>query len=103
MNCDNLQLMIFTPETFPTYTTVRDTKCRIIISHAAYEKGIPEEISDFSTYSKSPKWVDLKSKGATSAVFELFPIGEDGIIIIREVQTSSHKFLSIPHFLFKCY
>ena len=86
-DCDNLQHIIFTPETFPTYTTVRDIKCRFVISHAAYEKGIPEEISDFSTYSKTPMWVDLKSKGATSAVFDLFPIDEDGIIDKEEMTT----------------
>jgi hypothetical protein len=58
LNCENLKEMI--------------------LSQAAYENGIPESVTKFTTYSKDPMRVVVTSKGATSATMKIYPIDDSG-------------------------
>ena len=84
--CNNLQNVIIGSDKFPhmidyNYFTNIDN-CRFIMKQSTYDSGIPNSdqkyIKYIATYSKQPMVIELKSKGATSAVFNLCPIDEDG-------------------------
>lgn len=84
--CNNLQNVIIASDEFPhmidyNYFTNIDN-CRFIMKQSTYDSGIPNSdqkyIKYIATYSKQPMVIELKSKGATSAVFNLCPIDEDG-------------------------
>ena len=50
----------------------------MILSQTAYENGIPESVTKFTTYSKNPMRVVVTSKGATSAAMKIYPIDDSG-------------------------
>jgi hypothetical protein len=53
----------------------------------AYEKGVPSILTKFATYSRDPMFVEVKSKGATSAVLDVYPINEDGSLDEKNMTT----------------
>ena len=54
----------------------------LILPQAIYNTGIPESIMNFVTYSKNPMRVEVKSKGATSAILNIDPLNEKGCATI---------------------
>lgn len=75
--CDNMKYLVLTSETFPTFTYY-NYKFKVVMLQSAYEKGIPESVKNFVTYSNTPVDVEVVSKGAVSAVFNVYPINDDG-------------------------
>lgn len=76
-SCDNLKYIAFTSDKFTNYKQMGSINARVIIPQSVYDKGIPNNITNFATYSNSPMYVETKSIGATSAVFELYPVDEE--------------------------
>ena len=85
--CNNMEYLIFTSENLPSFTYLSDHTLLVIMPQAAYEKGIPNTISSFVTYNNEPMFVELKSKGATSAVFDVYPINDDGSLDEKNMAT----------------
>ena len=50
----------------------------MVLSQTAYENGIPETVTKFTTYSKNPMRVEVETKGATAAVLNISPIEGNG-------------------------
>ena len=84
--CNSLQNVIIASDEFLNmvdynYFTNIDN-CRFIMKQSTYDAGLPyaaqKYVKYIATYSKQPMVIELKSKGATSAVFNLCPIDEDG-------------------------
>jgi hypothetical protein len=50
----------------------------MLLSQAAYDNGIPESVTKFTTYSKNPMRVEVVSKGVVSATMKIYPIDEQG-------------------------
>ena len=48
------------------------------LSQTAYDNGIPESVTRFTTYSKNPMRVEVVSKGVVSATMKIYPIDEQG-------------------------
>ena len=75
--CNNLKYICLTSDVFPSFSTYYiSTNCQLIIPQKAYESGIPSGVKNFSTYSDTPMLIQVKSKTATSAVFELRPVND---------------------------
>lgn len=50
----------------------------VILPQAIYDNGIPVSVKKFVTYSNNPMRVEVKSKGATSAILNIDPLNEIG-------------------------
>ena len=50
----------------------------MILSQVAYDNGIPESVTKFTTYSKNPMRVEVVSRGVVSATMKIYPIDEQG-------------------------
>lgn len=85
--CHNLKYAIFTSECLPTFTYSPNYTFQVVVPQDTYEKGIPESINNFETYSNTPMFVDVKSKGATSAVLDVYPINDDGSLDEKNMAT----------------
>ena len=85
--CSNMEYLIFTSESLPSFTSLSDQTFQVIMPQAAYEKGIPDCVKNFTTYNSEPMFVELKSKGATSAVFDVYPINDDGSLDEKNMAT----------------
>lgn len=91
--CNNLQNVIIASDVFPkmidyNYFTNIDN-CRFIMKQSTYDAGIPSSVKNYATYSGQPLLIELKSKGATSAVFDLCFIDEDGFFDEQNAKTIS--------------
>ncbi len=76
-DCNNLQYICLTSDIFPSISNYGfNSNCQFNISQKAYESGIPSDITKFATYSDTPMFVQVKSKTATSAVFEVRPVND---------------------------
>ena len=93
--CNNLQNVIIASDEFPhmidyNYFTNIDN-CRFIMKQSTYDSGIPNSdqkyIKYIATYSKQPMVIELKSKGATSAVYNICPIDEEGLFDVDNMKT----------------
>ena len=80
--CDNLTYFITASDKFPgTYFDRIKMNCRFIMKQSAYDAGIPYLAQDkYATYSNEPVLIEIKSLGATSATFNVYPIDEDCFI-----------------------
>ena len=86
--CDNLQDIITASDKFFTqFYYLNKTNCRYIMKQSTYDAGIPSSIKNYATYSKQPILIELKAKGATSAVYNLCPIDEDGYFDADNMKT----------------
>lgn len=78
--CANLKYIAFTSDKITDYQGIGNTKGQFIIPQSIYDKGIPNNITKFTTYSSIPFYVEVKSIGAVSAILNLYPIDKDGNI-----------------------
>ena len=87
-NCNNLKNVIITSDNFPNfapkirtgYPTTYVITGMFIMKKSTYDAGIPSYVKSFATYNNIPMIIEVKSKSATSAVFNLYTLDEDGII-----------------------
>ena len=73
-NCSSLKYICISSDKFPTFKTIDNTTCQYIMPQKAFESGIPQEITNYATYSDKPMYIQVKSKTATSAVLEICPV-----------------------------
>ena len=99
--CNDLKYVIFTSASLPTFTyQTKYYKFKVIMPQTAYEKGIHNSITNFVTYSNTPKDVAVKSKGAVSAVLDVYPINDDGsldeenLVTVTTVGQTPGKYLN---------
>ena len=78
--CAILKYIAFTSDKITDYQGIGNTKGQFIIPQSVYDKGIPNNITKFATYSSIPVYVEVKSIGAVSAILNLYPIDKDGNI-----------------------
>ena len=78
--CNNLKYIAFTSDKFTDYKNLGNISCQVIIPQTINDNGIPENITNYITYSNIPMYKVVKTKGATSAVINLYPINKDGEI-----------------------
>lgn len=78
-NCKNLQFICFNSDIIPNISDsgIDNTTCQIIMSQTAYNNGIPESVTKFTTYSKNPMRVEVVSKGVVSATMKIYPIDDE--------------------------
>ncbi len=74
---NNLRYVAFTSDKFTDYKQIGSISAQVIIPQSIYDKGLPYNITNFATYSTIPMYVETKSIGATSAVFELHPVNAE--------------------------
>ena len=86
-DCDNLKFVAFTSDKFTGYKQLGNVNAQVIMPLSVYDKGIPNNITKFATYSSIPVYVEVKSIGAVSAVLNLYPIDKDGNIDEEEMTT----------------
>jgi hypothetical protein len=72
--CSGLNYICLASDDFPSFETIDNTICQYIMPQKAFESGIPQEITNYATYSDKPMYIRVKSKTATSAVLELRPV-----------------------------
>jgi hypothetical protein len=91
--CNNLQNVIIASDVFPKindyYYFTNIDNCRFIMKQSTYDAGIPSSVKKYAIYSGQPLLIELKSKGATSAVFDLCFIDEDGLFDEQNAKTVS--------------
>lgn len=93
--CSNIKHAIITSQDFPTFAAKTQTgrpatyniTGMFIMKQSTYNAGIPSYVKTFATYSDSPMIIEVKSKSATSAVFELYTINDDGSLDEKNVVT----------------
>lgn len=86
-DCDNLKFVAFTSDKFTGYKQLGNVNAQVIMPQSVHDKGIPNNITKYATYSSIPVYVEVKSIGAVSAVLNLYPIDKDGNIDEEEMAT----------------
>lgn len=85
--CDNLKYVIITSDNLLSFAYSNSYKFKVIVPHTVYEKGVVSNVKNFVTYNSEPMFVELKSKGATSAVLDVYPINDDGSLDEKNMAT----------------
>ena len=76
--CNNLKYICLASDKYPSSYTLGNTTCPYIMPQSAFEAGIPQDITNYATYTVAPKYITVKSTTATTATLELTPIDLTG-------------------------
>ena len=76
--CDNLKYICLASDKYPASYNLGNTTCQYIMPQSAFDAGIPQDITNYATYSVAPKYITVKSTTATTATLELTPIDLTG-------------------------
>ena len=76
--CSGLKYICLASDKYPSSYTLGNTTCPYIMPQSAFEAGIPQGITNYATYTVSPKYITVKSTTATTATLELTPIDLTG-------------------------
>jgi len=85
--CDNLKYVVITSDNLLSFAYSNSYKFKVIVPHTVYEKGVVSNVKNFVTYNSEPMFVELKSKGATSAVLDVYPINDNGSLDEKNMAT----------------
>ena len=77
-NCNSLKYICLSSENYPSTQSLGTTSCQYIMPQTAFDGGIPQDITNYATYSVAPKYIKVKSTTATTATLELTPIDISG-------------------------
>ena len=77
-NCNSLEYICLSSENYPSTQSLGTTSCQYIMPQTAFDGGIPQDITNYATYSVAPKYIKVKSTTATTATLELTPINISG-------------------------
>ena len=77
-NCNSLEYICLSSENYPSTQSLGTTSCQYIMPQTAFDGGIPQDITNYATYSVAPKYIKVKSTTATTATLELTPIDISG-------------------------
>lgn len=75
--CYNLKYICVTSDEYPG-SFLGTMKCQCIMPQSVFDGGVPEDITNYVTYSAAPKFITVKSTTATTATLELTPIDLTG-------------------------
>ena len=76
--CNNLKYICLTSDYYPSSLSLGNTDCQYIMPQSAFDAGIPQDITNYATYTVAPKYITVKSTTATTATLELTPIDLTG-------------------------
>ncbi len=76
--CNNLKYICLASDKYPASYTLGNTTCQYIMPQSAFDAGIPQDITNYATYTVAPKYITVKSTTATTATLELTPIDLTG-------------------------
>ena len=75
--CSGLKFICLASDKYPS-SSLGNTTCQYIMPQSAFEAGIPQDITNYATYTVAPKYIKVKSTTATTATLELTPIDLTG-------------------------
>ena len=76
--CNNLKYICLASDKYPSSYSLGNTICQYIMPQSAFNAGIPQDITNYATYTVAPKYITVKSTTATTATLELTPIDLSG-------------------------
>ena len=76
--CNNLKYICLASDKYPSSYSLGNTTCQYIMPQSAFDAGIPQDITNYATYTVAPKYITVKSTTATTATLELTPIDLTG-------------------------
>ena len=77
--CSGLKYICLASDKYPSsYSSLGTTTCQYIMPQSAFDAGIPQDITNYATYTVAPKYITVKSTTATTATLELTPIDLTG-------------------------
>ena len=78
--CNNLKYICLASDKYPASSSpsLGNTTCQHIMPQSAFDAGIPQDITNYATYTVAPKYITVKSTTATTATLELTPIDLTG-------------------------
>ena len=75
--CNGLKFICLASDKYPS-SSLGNTSCQYIMPQSAFDAGIPQDITNYATYTVAPKYITVKSTTATTATLELTPIDLPG-------------------------
>ena len=76
--CTGLNFICLASEKTPIFCSLGNTDCQYIMPQSTFDAGIPQDITNYATYTVAPKYITVKSTTATTATLELTPIDLTG-------------------------
>ena len=76
--CSNLKYICLASDKYPSSYSLGNTICQYIMPQSAFNAGIPQDITNYATYTVAPKYITVKSTTATTATLELTSIDLTG-------------------------